>query len=516
DRQPADIPLKLVYFLVLLVAYGYTSTVIAAGELEGHVSGALRLGFLVAVPMIVAIVYRFVVDRLDAAIDEVSEYAEAVSRPFATAAAAEAARAARTTPLGYTSASEAVTLLRALGMMLDREAPEDIPRQIVEAVATVLKADVAVLLSHEDAEWADVIAAYNHIQARTISGLALNLEEQPTLVNAIENKAQRPLFPDRNLDELVDLYTRLDINQVGPAYIQPLIRSGEIAGVLVAALPYTTRELSDAELNLLEGLGPIAARLLTMSRAAQRARYDAADQAIQDLIASGGTEGIDAESAAAARQAMQTSLEAAQAQIADLNRLVRDLQVELDYERSRLAELVDSGGEALTISQRIQALSQERQELVAQRQMLAQALQEAQTTLLSATGEGDEDVFNTVLETLRRERDELEVQKSKLERQLEDIRAGRDQAAPEALSQMVNEIAGEKERLATERDSLQSELDGVREQLRALGLEGGDSAIAEKLAQLNEERAFYRARAEKIAQERDRLLAERTRLTDRI
>src|SRR5690606_13972104 len=127
------------------------------------------------------------------------------------------------------------------------------------------------------------------------------------------------------------------------------IRSGEIAGVLVAALPYTTRELSDAELNLLEGLGPIAARLLTMSRAAQRARYDAADQAIQDLIASGGTEGIDAESAAAARQAMQTSLEAAQAQIADLNRLVRDLQVELDYERSRLAELVDSGGEALTI-----------------------------------------------------------------------------------------------------------------------------------------------------------------------
>ena len=515
-RQTADIPLKLVYFLVLLVAYGYTSTVIAAGELEGHVSGALRLGFLVAVPMIVAIVYRFVVDRLDAAIDEVSEYAEAVSRPFATAAAAEAARAARTTPLGYTSASESVTLLRALGMMLDREAPEDIPRQIVEAVATVLKADVAVLLSHEDAEWADVIAAYNHIQARTISGLALNLEEQPTLVNAIENKAQRPLFPDRNLDELVDLYTRLDINQVGPAYIQPLIRSGEIAGVLVAALPYTTRELSDAELNLLEGLGPIAARLLTMSRAAQRARYDAADQAIQDLIASGGTEGIDAESAAAARQAMQTSLEAAQAQIADLNRLVRDLQVELDYERSRLAELVDSGGEALTISQRIQALSQERQELVAQRQMLAQALQEAQTTLLSATGEGDEDVFNTVLETLRRERDELEVQKSKLERQLEDIRAGRDQAAPEALSQMVNEIAGEKERLATERDSLQSELDGVREQLRALGLEGGDSAIAEKLAQLNEERAFYRARAEKIAQERDRLLAERTRLTDQI
>lgn len=515
-RDTADIPLKLVYFLVLLAAYGYTSAVIAAGELEGDVSGALRLGFLVAIPMIVAIVYRFVIDRLDAAIDEVSEYAEAVSRPLVAASPGEAARIARTTTLGYTSVSESVTLLRALGIMLDRETPEDIPRQIVEAVATILKADVAVLLSHEDAEWADVIAAYNHIQSRMITGLALNLEEQPTLVNAVENKAQRPLFPDRNLDELVDLYTRLDINQVGPAYIQPLTRAGEVTGVLVAALPYTARELTEAELNLLEGLGPIAARLLTISRTAVRARYEAADQAIQELIASGGTEGIDAESVAAARQAMQSSLEAAQAQIADLNRLVRDLQVELDYERSRLAELVESGGEALTVSQRIQALSRERQELIAQRQELARALQEAQTTLISATAEGGEELYDTMLETLRRERDELEVQKAKLERQLEELRAGRDEAAPEALSKVIEEIAEEKAQLALERDNLQSELESVRNQLRTLGIEGDTSALVETLARLNEERAFYRARAEKIAQERDRLLAERTRLNDQI
>lgn len=516
-RHTADIPLKLIFFVVLLAAHVYTGALIAADELEGDTSGALRLGFLVAMPMIVAVVYRFVIDRLDAAIDEVSEYAEAVSRPqIAVAAPPEAARAARTATLGYASTAESVTLLRALGMMLERDAPETIPRQIVEAVATVLKADVAVLLSYEDGEWADVVAAYNHIQARMITGLALNLEEQPTLVSAIENRAQRPLFPDRNLDELVDLYTRLDINQVGPAYIQPLTRAGEVIGVLIAALPYTSRALNDMELNLLEGLGPIAARLLMISRAALRARYEAADQAIQELIASGGTEGIDAESAAAARQAMQASLEAAQAQIADLNRMVRELQVELDYERSRLAELLEDGDEALTISQRIQALSQERQELANQRAMLAQALQEAQTTLISATGEADENAYAAMLETLRRERDELQVQKAKLERQLEEVRAARQEIAPGDLTQVVAEIAEEKSRLEAERDTIQAELEAVREQLRAMGLEGETGAIAETLARLNEERAFFKARAERIAQERDRLLAERARLTEQI
>lgn len=516
-RQTADIPLKLVYFLVLLAAYTYTAAAISAGALEGDVSGALRLGFLVAMPMLVAIIYRFVVDRLDAAIDEVSAYAEAVSRPQpAVTAPPSTARAARTAALGYTSASESVTLLRALGMMLDRETPEDIPRQIVEAVATVLKADVAVLLAHDDGTWADVISAYNHIQARTISGLALNLEEQSTLVSAVENKNQRPLFPDRNLDELVDLYTRLDINQVGPAYIQPLTRAGEVVGILIAALPYTSRELTDVELNLLEGLGPIAARLLTMSRVALRARFEAADQAIQELITSGGTEGIDAESVASARHTMQTSLEAAQAQIADLNRMVRDLQVELDYERSRLGELLVSGDEALTISQRIQALSQERLELATQRQMLAHALQEAQTTLISATGEGDEEAYAAMLEALRRERDELQVQRAKLERQLDEVRAAHEGTGPVALSAVVAEITGEKERLAAERDGLQTELERVQEQLRALGIEGDPGAVAETLTRLNDERALFKARAEKIAQERDRLLAERTQLAAQI
>lgn len=509
----ADIPLKLIFFAVLLIGYSYTTMRISADKLEGHTSGALRLAFLTAIPVMTIVIYQLVIERLNAAIDEVSEYAEAVSRPQPAQSPQPAYRPA---PPPSSVASESMALLKAIGLMLEKEDPENIPRQIVIAIATVLRADVVVLLSHEDAKWADVVAAYDNIQQRLVPGLALNLEEQPTIANAIERKAQRILYPDRNIDELVDLYTRLDIGQIGPAYIQPLTREGQVIGIAVIGLPYTSRELNDKEISLLEGLGPVAARLLSLSRAALRLRFDAEGEAIQAIVDGEAADGLDRQSVIAARQEMQASLELAQQQIAELSRMVRDLQVELDYERSRLAQLVEGSDEAMTISQRIEALSEERRELASERERLSQALAQAQATLVSATGETDEGAFDAMIEALRRERDDLQAQKAKLERQLEEIRGARERAVPAALREMLEELSDEKARLAAERDAIQSELDDVTAQLQSLGIEGGPLAVAKALAQLTEERTYYKTRAEKFAQERDLLLAERAKLQDRI
>ena len=213
---------------------------------------------------------------------------------------------------------------------------------------------------------------------------------------------------------------------------------------------------------------------------------------------------------------MQASLELAQEQIAELSRMVRDLQVELDYERSRLALLLDSGDEVMTITQRIEVLAQERQELASEREALAKALQEAQATLVSATAEDDEDVYATMFGALRRERDELQVQKGKLERQLHEIREARESAVPGALREMLEELSEDKIRLANERDSIKSELEDVQEQLRSLGIEGGPLAVAKALGQLTEERSYYKQQAEKIAKERDLLLSERHKLEDKL
>ena len=84
-RDTADVPLKVLFFLFLLAGYAYTVLLMSGDNLEGNASGALRLGFLAAMPMVVTVVYRLVVDRLTAVIDEISEYAVAVSRPQAAA-----------------------------------------------------------------------------------------------------------------------------------------------------------------------------------------------------------------------------------------------------------------------------------------------------------------------------------------------------------------------------------------------------------------------------------------------
>jgi signal transduction histidine kinase len=515
-KNTADIPLKLVFFAVLLIGYSYTAARMSADKLTGHTSGALRLAFLTAMPVLTIIIYRLVIDRLNAAIDEVSEYAEAVSKPRPAIQPPPPQAAPPPPRSGFVATSESMALLRAIGMMLEKEDPENIPRQIAIAIATVLKADVAVLLTSDDTAWADVLAAYDHIQQRLIPGLALHLEEQPTILNAIERKTQRPLYVDRNINELIDLYTRLDIKQLGPAYVQPLMRSGDVVGVAVVGLPYTARELTGMETSLLEGLAPVAARLITLSRSALRLHADAEDRALQAVVEGGPANGLDQQSMLKARQEMQASLELAQEQIAELSRMVRELQVELDYERSRLAQLLEDGDEAMSITQRIAALSEERQELATERERLAHALQEAQATLVSATAGEEQDVYATMIESLRRERDELQVQKAKLERHLEDIRGAKETAIPDTLRNMLSELSDAKARLTTERDTIQQELEDVQSQLRSLGIEGGPLAVAKALGQLTEERAYYKARAEKIAQERDLLLEERHEIESKI
>jgi signal transduction histidine kinase len=518
-KNTADIPLKLVFFAVLLIGYSYTAARMSSNDLAGHTSGALRLAFLTAMPVLTIIIYRLVIDRLSAAIDEVSEYAEAVSKPHPVVQPPPAPPIAPP-PVparsGFVATSESMALLRAIGMMLEKEDPEIIPRQIATAIATVLKADVAVLLAVEDTAWADVLAAYDHIQQRLIPGLALHLEEQPTIVNAIERKTQRPLYVDRNLNELIDLYTRLDVKQLGPAYVQPLMRSGEVVGVAVVGLPYTARELTDTETSLLEGLAPVAARLLGLSRSALRLRADAEDRAIQAVVQAESPDELDQQSVLKVRQEMQASLELAQEQIAELSRMVRDLQVELDYERSRLGQLLEDGDAAMSITQRIEVLSQERRQLADERERLARALQEAQATLVSATADEEQDIYATMIESLRRERDELQVQKTKLERHLEDIRGAKETAVPDTLRQMLEELSEAKVQLTAERDNIQQELEEVQAQLRSMGIEGGPLAVAKALGQLTEERAHYKARAEKIAQERDLLLEERKDLENKI
>lgn len=500
-RSVEDVPLKVVFFAILAAAYGY-SFASANGAITANDSGVLRLAFFVAMPLLPVVVYRMVVDRLSA---------------FAQEKAAQATVSTLTNIsnnlLDTSTERESMTLLKALGMMLERDKPEELPRQIASAVANNLKADVIALLVVDDPEYADVVAAYDSVQQRPIAAMALKLDEQPTLQVAMSTRTQKTLNADSNLNELVDLYTRLDIQKIGPVYIQPLTREGELVGALIVALPYTQRDLRESERRLLESMGPMAARMLAISRSSQRAVIAAQNRPMQELV-----EGQPAPSdvpMSAVRAEMQSNLELARTQINELSAMVRELQIELDFERSRLAELASTDPEGMSITQRMERMQDERKQLEAERERLIQALQEAQTQLATASGT-DEAVYEAAIQIIQKERDELQMQKEELEAQLLDLRSKTESQAPAAVRSMLDQLTQDQARFAVERDQLKSQLDEVNAQLASMGIEGGAASLVSTVVQLTEERTRYKELAEKSTRERNLLLAEIQKVRDRI
>lgn len=489
-RYVTDAPLKLVYFAVLLIGYAGTLVQTAQGNIIGDYAGVLRLAFVASLLILPALIYRMVVGTLEA---------QAIA-PVEAPPVVRVETAAPPTPLIVAPERESAQLMKALGNILERATLESIPEQIVRATMDSLKADVGALLTVPAANYADILWGFDKTMQRSISSLSLNLDEQPTLVNAIERRQQRPLYTDRNVDELRDLYSRLDIEPVGPTYFQPLTMDGSLLAVLVVGMPYSGRELGDSEKELLKGIAIISARLLGLSRAARSARpAEALTPAAVD----------DGESLEV-WQEVSVELEAARDQITQLTYQVTQLKVELDYERSRLAATLDDDEESQEISQHIAAMTDEHQKLIDERDRLAARLREAETALMGAVATDNVAMFRGMVESLRGEKEDLLEQRDRLQSQLADLRAGG------RVQEVLGGMTQEKAQLEIERDELTSKLDDIEMQLHALGIEEGTAGVNQLIAQLYEQRAAAQARAEVFQRERDRLLSERSQYEDAI
>jgi signal transduction histidine kinase len=513
-----DAPLKLVYFLIVLAGNGLTLFQIAQGTLAGDYAGPARLAFLAAMPILPAVIYRMVVSHLQAEliyqtrsqpivpIADILTDSPAIKTVPEPSILAPSSNAPAISPMQRDS----VQLLKTLGLILEDATPANIPERIVSSGLDVLKADVGAILALQDANYADVTAAYDGVNKSPIRGMALNLDNQPTLVNAIERRLQRPLYPDRNVEELRDLYTRLDINDIGPAYLQPLMSGKELIAVLMVGMPYSKRELEENERELLKGVGIIAGNLLGLSFAAQDARLKAEERAIQALVQGVPLDAVQDDAVFAARQEIQASLQLSREQIAELSRQVTQLKIELDYERSKATSGLGDTQEGLSVSQRLLALNDELQMLRDERERVVVRLQEAETTLAGATATDNESVLKTMVEVLRREKDELQAQRENLQAQLDELRANNGQAAtPQLLQDVIDHMSQEKSRMEAERDRLSSKLGDIETQLKALGIENGTAGLAQLISQLTEHRATLQARV-------DALLAERAQMQENI
>ncbi len=500
-RAVVDVPLKLLFFGLLLLGYAVTLAQIAEGGLIGNVAGVSRIAILVAYLLVPVIVYRLVVARFAA---DLADLEAAVRAPLPPRPARSQAE------------RESVQLLRALGLILEGATAFELPQRVVKAVVEIFKADIAALLHLQDANYADVVVAHDHVMRRDISGIAINLDNQPTLASAIERRSQRQLSVSNNSSELSDLFTRLDVDQRGPVYFQPLTRDRELVAVLMLAFPYTQRELEGPEISLLSGFAVIAASMLALGYAADEARKMAEERAIYAMVTGVSPSQVDDDEVLAARRAMQAELQTARDHIEELNNHIRLLKHELEEERSRVAGELDDTEEGQTISQSILALNVEQQQLREERDLLASRLREAEAMLRSALGVEPEGEAHGLVEALHQERDMLARQRDELQVHIESLRTEGYASEPHNLQAQVEHMAQEKRRLEQECQQINAKLAEIHAQLQTIGIEEGSAGLLQLLDQLTEQRAELQNQNVSLQRERDHLLEERLKLATRI
>lgn len=512
-RDVYDASIKLVFFLIVALTSALSLYQVTQVGLIGHYAGVLRLGIALALTILPVLVYRLVTNQRipsqQTRLEPLFEIPMAVPPVEVPASQVEVE-----IPPARVSAAEmqSVQLLKALGMVLEATNPSQIPQQIVRTGIDILRAEVGALLRVQDANYADVVYAYDKVMKRQPASISLNLDNQPTLVNAIERHAQRALYIEHNQDELEDLFSRLDIEQVGPVYFQPLSHNREIVGVLMLALPYATREFRRDELELLTGFGILAASLLMVSLEAQEAAMVAEDRVIQAMVAGVAPSEIQGEDALRARQDLHEQLQGSKQQISDLNQQIANLSGQLDNERIRLAALIEGAEDSLTISQKIQSMNAEHERLREERDLFAKRLQEAETALRGVTtGDGESAMVN-MTEALKREKDKLESEKLRLQQQLDDFRARDKNVVAEDVQRVLNRMIEEKSLLENERAQLSDKLRSIYRQLETLGIENAQMGLSELISQLFEDRNTLREQNTLLMQERDALLREREKL----
>jgi signal transduction histidine kinase len=411
---------------------------------------------------------------------------------------------------------ESVQLLRVLGLILEDATPNAIPLQIVKVTLDVLRAEVGAVMKISDGNYADVIAVYDRSMRRTNEAISINFDVQPTLVEAIDRRAQVELRPGDHIEELSDIYARLGVNQVGPLYYQPMLHEQVLMGVLLIALPYSQRTLTLQEQEILKGVALISAGLLSLSFKADDSVRLAEEHAIQGVVERASTGALGARLPNEQRTVLQENLQEARDQISELSEQVAHLKEQLEYQRNRVAAALGDTEDGLSFSQQIIAISTDQEKLRDERDDLASRLQEAEAALVDAIASDDNAAISSVIDSLRRERNDLAAERERLQAQLDDLQGSEGAMLPEALQEVVERMSDEKARLQYERDQLSLRLDDLQVQLGQLGIDANASSLSFLIGKLYEDRALLRTKNEALTSERNILLNERQQLEGRI
>lgn len=518
----ADAPLKGLFFILIVLGNGWDTWQFTDSELSGSYLGSARWAYLAAFALAPVVIHRLIVASLDRRLAE-GEAPSSVGgsgdesvapREQAIAARASAKPGMPAPPEESTVALEKNQLLRALGIMMDTREESGIPQQVVATALDLLDVEVCLLLRMENEVYANVIAGQDKVNGRSLEGMSISLESQPTIVDARLRREQRSLAADQQKPEVESLFRVLKIGASGTVYAQPILFEDEVLAVLLVAMPYRQGELAREQQTLLDHIAQMAGYILAWSFDAEAATFLAEEQALEpkpDSIAS-ADEGRAIRRKA--RRELEASLQENTGQIARLRLQIADLRAQMHEERITLLNRVIASDDGIAVSQGITILFDEQTQLMEQCDAHSKQVLDAETVLQIFTADSDDSLAQVIHEYAHKTHNLLLNSSERLRDRIDRLRtqnATRESIDPQAI---VAPLSGEVRQLELEREQLQRRLTAIAPKLRKLGVEAEMTSMTQVFIQLYAERRASKRQAAEVQLERDVLARERAQLVD--
>lgn len=524
-RHIVDAPLKILFFVVLLIGNGWDLYEMSEGAGAGNYLGATRLAYLAGLVLLPLIIYRLAIALLENSLVEVVLAASQPSSALAqSSASAEAPTSNEANALLAASsswnfsasqvASDRRLLLNAIGLMLETRDSARIPDQIVRATLDTLQLEVCALLRLHENNYADVIAGFDQVADQSLTGISLNLNEQPTLREAAARREQTILFPEYHEAELQDLLRRLNIASLCSLYGQPLTVDGELIALMLVALPYRQADLSPDELEWLRDISLMAGNLLAWSDEVTSSKSLSEEQVLSEIAERSDDATVDQEALMANRLEFESSMVRVNERRENIVRQIADLKRQQAEQHVRILDALATGEQSPDAVQRLNATFDEQAQLRASSQASARALLDAET-MLRVLNAADEDALAQVIrEYMHKEYNLLLTARDRLRRQINALLVMGRSVASEGYATILQTLADESAQLELERDQQQRRLESIRGRMESLGIDAEASYLTQLLIQLYAERKTLTQHLAAAYQDRRSLLDARNRLME--
>ena len=524
-RHIVDAPLKVLFFLLFALGNGWDLYQFSQAEVAGNYLGAARLAYAGGLVLLPLIIYRLAVALLENSLVEV---VQAASQPnpavvqastSAEASAGEGVDALLAAPSSWNfgaapAPSDRRHILNAIGVMMDTRENASIPEQIVKGSLEALQVELCALLLVQENNYADVIAGHDLVAEVSLSGISLNLNEQPTILDAANRVEQAILFPEYQQDELEDLFRRLSIASLSAVYVQPMTIQGDLVALMLVAMPYRQAELSPEEMESLRDIGFVAGHVLAWSLKSEASTSLADERAIEEIEAKHSDIAVDQDSVVSNRRELETSLERVTERIGRLRLQIAELKQQLQEQYIRLLDAVASGDNGNDAVQRLSATFDEQANLRDSCEMSARELLDAETILRILNVPSGETLAQVIREYLHKEYNVLLTARDRLRRQINTVLVMGRSAATDGYAAILQSLADESAQLDLEREQQQRRLDSIVSKLESMGVESGHSSLTQALIQLYAERMALTQFLTDANQDRKLLLSERQKLMD--